>query len=93
MEAGCLQLAGQMTIGALHEQLSLQAWFQKPSLPFSEVDLADVAQIDSAGLACLICWLELSPNLKIHGLPAAAVELAELYNLNGYLSGFGQVRS
>ncbi|AEG31246.1 hypothetical protein Thicy_0473 [Thiomicrospira cyclica ALM1] len=88
-----MQLAGQMTIESLNEQVSLQVWFQKPSLPFNAVDLAAVDQIDSAGLACLVCWMELSPNLKIQRIPAAALELAELYNLNGYLSDFGQARS
>lgn len=82
-----------MTIKSLHEQQSLQVLLQKPSLPFNAVDLAAVNQIDSAGLACLVCWLELSPNLKVQGLPSTAVELAELYNLNGFFNDFGQVCS
>lgn len=93
IDVGCLQLAGQMTIEALHEQRDLQGWFQKTTLPFNAVDLAAVEQIDSAGLACLICWMELSPNIRIQSLPSTAVELAELYNLNGSLSDFGQARS
>lgn len=86
IEADCLRLVGQMNIETLHEQRGFQALFQKPSLPFKAVDLAAVEQMDSAGLACLACWLDVNPNLNIQHLPAVALELAALYNLQNHLS-------
>ncbi|AHF02336.1 hypothetical protein THIAE_07600 [Thiomicrospira aerophila AL3] len=81
-----LQLKGLLTLAALHQQPKLQAWLKQTSLPFQVIDLAGVTQIDSAGLAWLTCCLDQSAGVQIRDLPAAGLELAQLYNLQDSLN-------
>ncbi|SFR59778.1 lipid asymmetry maintenance protein MlaB [Thiomicrospira sp. ALE5] len=77
----CLTLEGSFTLAAIHQQPKIQTWFKAKQYPFNRIDLTGIDQLDSAGLACLVCWLEGSSDLKLIGLPSTAKELAQLYNL------------
>ncbi len=81
-----IQLEGQLTLATLHQQPKFQAWLQQMALPFQMIDLAGITQIDSAGLAWLMCCVDQSDAVQICNLPAAGLELAQLYSLQNTLN-------